>query len=45
MFVFEIIFIINILLVLIGLVKGSIPLDYLKVADNNFVILNYKYIS
>lgn len=44
MFVFEIIFIISILLVLIGLVIGSIPLNYPKVTDNNFVILKYKYI-
>jgi len=44
MFTFEIIFIISMLLVLIGLVKGLISLNCLKVTDNSFVILKYKYI-
>lgn len=44
MFTFEIIFIISILLVLIGLVTGLISLNCLKVTDNSFVILKYKYI-
>lgn len=45
MFIFEIIFVISILLVLIGLVAGLIPLNYLKVTDNNFVVPKYKFIS